>query len=139
MLLWCDGISRTPFPTLVVWAAFDEKAAKPGPVNLPAAPLMHGTGAFNAMWNMALAGSVCTMPSRSFDPKELLDTVQQHKVNSMSIVGDAFAKPILKALDENPGKWDISSLSVIISSCLLYPYAVAYDLSRVVSCVQQLR
>ncbi len=120
MVASLDGASKNPLPTFVDWAAFDEKVAKPGPVNLPAAPLMHGTGAFNAMWNMALAGSVCTMPSRSFDPKELLDTVQQHKVNSMSIVGDAFAKPILKALDENPGKWDISSLRVIISSGVMW-------------------
>ena len=28
----------------------------------------------------------------------------------MAIVGDAFAKPILRALDANPGRWDLSSL-----------------------------
>ncbi|MEY4228319.1 MAG: hypothetical protein RLZ84_911, partial [Actinomycetota bacterium] len=67
MVASLDGTSKNPLPTFVDWNAFDEKVSKPGPVNLPAAPLMHGTGAFNAMWNMALAGSVCTMPSRSFD------------------------------------------------------------------------
>ena len=51
--------------------------AKPGPRNLPAAPLMHGTGAFNAMWNLVLAGSVVTLVGRHFDPVELLDTIQQ--------------------------------------------------------------
>ena len=30
----------------------------------------------------------------------------------MSIVGDAFAKPILRALDAEPDRWDISSLRV---------------------------
>ena len=30
----------------------------------------------------------------------------------MSIVGDAFAKPILRALDAEPARWDISSLRV---------------------------
>ena len=56
---------------------------------------MHGTGAFNAMWNLVLAGSVVTLVGRHFDPVELLDTIQRERVNSISIVGDAFAKPIL--------------------------------------------
>jgi acyl-CoA synthetase (AMP-forming)/AMP-acid ligase II len=94
--------------------------AKPGPRNLPAAPLMHGTGAFNAMWNLVLAGSVVTMVGRHFDPIELLDTIQLHRVNSISIVGDAFAKPILRALDAEPERWDISSLRVIVSSGVMW-------------------
>jgi len=35
-------------------------------------------------------------------------------------VGDAFARPMLNSLDENPGKWDISSLKVIISSGVMW-------------------
>ena len=81
---------------------------------------MHGTGAFNAMWNLVLAGSVVTLPGRHFDPVELLDTIQHHRVNSISIVGDAFAKPILKALDAEPDRWDISSLRVMVSSGVIW-------------------
>ena len=51
----------------------DQRIAKPGPRNLPAAPLMHGTGAFNAMWNLVLAGSVVTVVGRHFDEQRLLD------------------------------------------------------------------
>ena len=94
--------------------------SKPGPSNLPAAPLMHGTGAFNAMWTLALAGSIVTTVGRHFDAVELLDTVQAQRVNSLSIVGDAFAKPILRALDAEPERWDISSLRVIISSGVIW-------------------
>ena len=72
------------------------------------------------MWNLVLAGSVETLVGRHFDPVELLDTVQAHKVNSMSIVGDAFAKPILRALDAEPNRWDISSLRVIVSSGVIW-------------------
>ncbi|MFZ4812796.1 MAG: AMP-binding protein, partial [Ilumatobacteraceae bacterium] len=115
-----DAASRNPLPTVPGWDAFDERIAKPGPRNLPAAPLMHGTGAFNAMWNLALAGSVVTVVGRHFDPIELLDTVQHQRVNSMSIVGDAFAKPILRALDAEPDRWDISSLRVIVSSGVIW-------------------
>ena len=41
-------------------------------------------------------------------------------MNSLSIVGDAFAKPILKALDAEPDRWDISSVRVIISSGVIW-------------------
>jgi acyl-CoA synthetase (AMP-forming)/AMP-acid ligase II len=115
-----DAPSRTPLPTTPGWAEFDARISKPGPRNLPAAPLMHGTGAFNAMWNLVLAGSVVTMVGRHFDPVELLDTIETHRVNSISIVGDAFAKPILRALDAEPDRWDISSLRVIVSSGVMW-------------------
>ena len=115
-----DAPSKNPLPTVPGWADFDARMAKPGPRNLPAAPLMHGTGAFNAMWNLVLAGSVVTLTGRHFDPVELLDTIQHHRVNSISIVGDAFAKPILKALDAEPDRWDISSLRVMVSSGVIW-------------------
>jgi acyl-CoA synthetase (AMP-forming)/AMP-acid ligase II len=115
-----DAPSKQPLPAVPGWDAFDARVAKPGPRNLPAAPLMHGTGAFNAMWNLVLAGSVATLEGRHFDPVELLDSVERLKVNSMSIVGDAFAKPILRALDAEQDRWDISSLRVIISSGVIW-------------------
>jgi acyl-CoA synthetase (AMP-forming)/AMP-acid ligase II len=115
-----DAGSRHPLPAEPGWDELDARFAKPGPVNLPAAPLMHGTGAFNAMWSLCMAGSVVTMPGRSFDAAALLDVVQQERVNSLSIVGDAFAKPILRALDEAPDRWDVSSLRVMISSGVMW-------------------
>jgi acyl-CoA synthetase (AMP-forming)/AMP-acid ligase II len=115
-----DAPSKRPLPTVPGWVEFDERIAKPGPRNLPAAPLMHGTGAFNAMWNLVLAGSVVTVVGRHFDPVELLDTIERDRVNSISIVGDAFAKPILRALDAEPERWDISSLRVIVSSGVMW-------------------
>ena len=105
------------FPTTTV---LDARASKPGPRNLPAAPLMHGTGLFGAFSNLNLAGSIVTTTSRSFDVVEFLDTVQTVGVNGTSIVGDAFAKPILKALDADPGRWDITSLRVIVSSGVMW-------------------
>jgi acyl-CoA synthetase (AMP-forming)/AMP-acid ligase II len=115
-----DGASKHPLPQLPGWDEFDARVAKPGPRNLPAAPLMHGTGAFNAMWNLVLAGSVVTTVGRHFDPTELLDLVQTQRVQSTSIVGDAFAKPLLRALDAEPDRWDISSLRVIVSSGVMW-------------------
>jgi acyl-CoA synthetase (AMP-forming)/AMP-acid ligase II len=115
-----DATSRNPLPAEPSEAALAERLTRPGPLNLPAAPLMHGTGAFNAMWNLTLAGSVVTLESRTFDVIELLDTCEQERVKSMSIVGDAFARPILRALDAEPDRWDISSLRVIVSSGVMW-------------------
>ncbi|MBI4884667.1 MAG: AMP-binding protein [Actinobacteria bacterium] len=115
-----DGASRHPLPATPGWDEFEARIAKPGPRNIPAAPLMHGTGAFNAMWNLVLAGSVTTLPSRHFDPVELLGAIEAHRANSISIVGDAFAKPILRALDAEPRRWDISSLRIAFSSGVIW-------------------
>jgi len=93
---------------------------KPGPLNLPAAPLMHGTGMFNAMSALVTGGSIVTLPGRRFDPVELLDTIEHERVKSTTIVGDAFAKPILRALDAEPDRWDISSLRVMLSSGVMW-------------------
>jgi 3-oxocholest-4-en-26-oate---CoA ligase len=115
-----DAASRHPFPPEPSADALAERLTRPGPVNLPAAPLMHGTGAFNAMWNLCLAGSVVTLTGRSFDVVELLDTCEHERVKSLSIVGDAFAKPMLRALDAEPGRWDVGSLRVIVSSGVMW-------------------
>ena len=77
-----------------------------------------------------VGGSVVTMTGRHFDPTELLDTVEAERINSMSIVGDAFAKPILKALDAEPERWDISSLRVIVSSGVIWSAATKAGLLR---------
>ncbi len=83
---------------------------------MPACPLMHGTGGFTANTILAEGGRVCLLESRKYDPVEMLDTIEREKVNGLVIVGDPFSLPLLAALDENPGKWDLSSLMMIISS-----------------------
>ncbi|MDQ3468500.1 MAG: AMP-binding protein [Actinomycetota bacterium] len=118
-----DAANRKRLPPEQDLQAATERVAKPGPRNLPAAPLMHGTGLFNALSNLMIGGSVVTMEGSKFDPLELLDTVQAERINSMSIVGDAFAKPILRALDAEPQRWDISSLRVIVSSGVMWSAA----------------
>ena len=44
------------------------------------------------------------------------------------MVGDAFGKPILKALDANPGKWNLSSLLGITSSGVMWSEEVKQQL-----------
>lgn len=87
---------------------------------LPAAPLMHGTAAFSAFGMLGAGGAVVLCPGTRFDVEELLDTVAEHRVTDLSIVGDAFARPMLEALDAEPGRWDVSSVGVILSSGVMW-------------------
>ena len=89
-------------------------------VSIPCAPLMHGTGVWiGAMIPQLGGGRVVTLTNRALDPHEVLDTVQRERVTAITIVGDTFAKPIIRALDEPAGRrtpYDTSSLQAIISS-----------------------
>jgi fatty-acyl-CoA synthase len=91
-----------------------------GPLHLPACPLMHGTGGFTAMAAMTVGGSIVTLTGRHFDPVELLDTIDRENVNTVAIVGDAFAKPLLRTLDEHPGRWRLSTLLALVSSGVMW-------------------
>jgi 3-oxocholest-4-en-26-oate---CoA ligase len=106
------------------------RLTRPGPVAVPACPLMHGTGAFIAFQVLVQGGCIVTLTGRTFDVTELLDTVEAERVNVLAIVGDAFAKPMLRALDEHPGRWDISSLLVVVSSGVMWSEATKQGLLR---------
>jgi 3-oxocholest-4-en-26-oate---CoA ligase len=92
----------------------------PAFVLLSACPLMHGTGQFSSLIAMNLGGSVVTLPSRHFSVDELLGIVQHRRVNSIIIVGQAFADPILDHLDANPGAYDLSSVIMMSSSGVMW-------------------
>jgi fatty-acyl-CoA synthase len=106
-------------------ASIDELVARMGEdwpafVLLSACPLMHGTGQFSSLIAMNLGGSVVTLPSRHFSVDELLGIVQHRRVNSIIIVGQAFAGPILDHLDANPGAYDLSSVIMMSSSGVMW-------------------
>ncbi|MEI8321543.1 MAG: AMP-binding protein [Actinomycetes bacterium] len=68
------------------------------PTNLCAAPLMHGVALFLAMSSFVLGGKVILLNSRKFDPRELIELSEKYSVTQLSIVGDAFSKPITRYL-----------------------------------------
>jgi acyl-CoA synthetase (AMP-forming)/AMP-acid ligase II len=102
----------------------------PGARLVPACPLMHGTGQFTAFIVMTGGGCVVSLPGPRFDPVELWQTVQDERVNAVTIVGDAFARPMLQALDDHPGRWDLSSLLLISSSGVMWSHEVKQGLLR---------
>ncbi len=97
---------------------------------LPACPQMHGTGNFPCLSSWCAGGAVVTLTERHFDAVELLDTIERRGVGHLSIVGDAFGKPILRALDASPGRWDLSSLVQIVSSGVMWSKEIKEGLLR---------
>ena len=95
-------------------------------------PLMHGTGMWlGAFLPLLLGGTAITTSNLGFDPDQLWAQVQNKKATNIVIVGDAFAKPMLDALnrgesDGNP--YDISSVQVIISSGVMWSAEVKQGL-----------
>ncbi len=125
-----DAANKRRLPPEPDLDAAGDRITKAGPRNMPGAPLMHGTGLFNAMSTLLVGGSVTTMTGRHFDPVELLDHVERFGINSISFVGDAMAKPILRALDAEPNRWDISTLRVIVSSGVMWSQETKAGLLR---------
>ncbi|MEO1029433.1 MAG: acyl-CoA synthetase [Pseudomonadota bacterium] len=98
---------------------------------LPACPLMHGTGLFTALGAFLNGGAIVTLANRDrFDPVELWETVERNGVTAMAIVGDAFAKPMIKVLDDAPGKYDLSSMASITSSGVMWSMEVKQALLK---------
>ncbi|HSL75191.1 MAG TPA: AMP-binding protein, partial [Ilumatobacteraceae bacterium] len=106
-----SGLIQSGFPLLGVAAPTDaaevagivKTAVEEGRqlVSIPCAPLMHGTGLWIGCFIPHLAGGhVITLTNRSLDPHEVLATVERHRANAVTIVGDSFAKPLIRALDE---------------------------------------
>ena len=92
--------------------------------SLVGCPLMHGTGMWlGAFLPLNLGGTVITTPNLGFDANQLWSQVEDKGVTNIVIVGDAFAKPMLNALDvaKNTGNpFDIESVRTIISSGVMW-------------------
>jgi len=119
-----------PAPDTVAEHAQNIAASGGGRRSFPVCPQMHGTGLMTSIGALANGGCVVTTDSARFDPEETWQMVHNHKVNAMAIVGDAFAKPMLAALDEAPDKYDISSVMTIISSGVMWSPDVKMGLLR---------
>ncbi len=79
-------------------------------IGMPLAPLMHGACWWYACIQLLAGNSVVLNPERTLVGETVWDIVEKEKVNSLSIVGDAMAVPLLDALESNPGRWELGSV-----------------------------
>ena len=102
--------------------------------SLVGCPLMHGTGMWlGAFLPLLLGGTSITSKNLGFDADQLWTQVENTNTSNIVIVGDAFAKPMVDALDraEELGKlYDLSSVKVIISSGVMWSEEVKNGLLK---------
>ena len=90
---------------------------------LAAAPLMHGTSGIAALTTHMTGGAILTLGEHSFSGAALFDCVQRHRATHLTIVGDAFTRPMLEALEEASERgepYDLSSIFLILSSGVMW-------------------
>jgi len=110
--LWQMARPGTQPPDVEASMRADKRAA----TCLPACPLMHGTGLFIALSTLGGGGTVVLLDTPRLDADAVWDAVEREQVQACTIVGDAFARPLLAALDAAPDRWDLSGLRAITSS-----------------------
>ena len=114
------GITDLDWSAPSIERARQLRASYPLPLALPASPMMHSTGLIMASLPvLTLGGTVISLTSPHFDADELFTAVERHRPSTVSIVGDAFARPMLRALDRQAAMgapYDTSSLITITSA-----------------------
>jgi len=83
-------------------------------VMFPVAPLMHGAAQLATWIGFLQAATVVLV--RKYDPVDVLRTIERERANSLSIVGDAMARPLVEALAGPLAGTDVSSVLVVSSA-----------------------
>lgn len=74
-------------------------------------PLMHAAGMWTAFAGLLSGLPVVLYDQTRFDPRAVLETAQREKVGLMTMVGDAYAGPLVEELRR--GSYDLASLFAI--------------------------
>lgn len=89
-----------------------QKVAHAGPPWFAVSPLMHAAGLWTA-FSAVLCGqtTILSETGHGFDPGTVLRTAERHRVGLMTMVGDAYAAPLVEELGRR--SYDLSSLFAI--------------------------
>jgi acyl-CoA synthetase (AMP-forming)/AMP-acid ligase II len=79
---------------------------------------MHGAAQWSTLRFWFEGGTVVFVPR--FTPHGVWETIAREKVTTVMITGDAMARPMIEALEEDPDAYDLSSLFVISSSAAVF-------------------
>jgi fatty-acyl-CoA synthase len=92
----------------------DEIRAKLGFEGQPwfaVSPLMHAAGMWTAFAGLLNGLPIVLYDKTRFDPRAVLETAEREKVGMMTMVGDAYAGPLVEEL--RAGSYDLSSMYAI--------------------------
>lgn len=113
-----------PISSLSELAERNAEASAPTPVALMACPLMHATAFGNTLQMLALGATIVLLDNRHFDPAELWSAVEDNGVTWLTMVGDAFGRPLLGELETSPGRWNLESVRVVYSAGVMWSQEV---------------
>ncbi len=100
-----------------------ERARAKNPIAMmTAAPLIHGAAQLGTLIAL-LQGHKAVIAPR-FDAHLIWQTIEQERVMTLSVVGDAMARPLAEALAEDPSRYDTSSLFITSSAGAILSQAV---------------
>jgi acyl-CoA synthetase (AMP-forming)/AMP-acid ligase II len=91
---------------------------------LIAAPMFHSWGLAHFNLGLTLSTTLVLLPK--FDPKRILDAIQQHRVQALIVV-PVMLQRLLEARRESPVRHDLSSLRVIAASGSALPGHLANE------------
>jgi len=97
---------------------------------LPAAPFIHGAAQWGALIGFFAGGTIVLQPGKSFDAKRIVQLISEEKVSTLTVVGDAMARPIVEALNAKSDDTDVSSLMVVASAGAVLSPTVKEQLSQ---------
>lgn len=91
------------------------------------APLVHGAALQSMVSAFCLGATQVLM--RDFDPVEALTLIERERVMTMTVVGDAAARPLADAIAKCGSEFDLSSLFVVGSGGALFSQSVREQLT----------
>ncbi|MCA9680281.1 MAG: AMP-binding protein, partial [Myxococcales bacterium] len=91
---------------------------------MPAAPLIHGAAQLGAWIGLFTGGTLVIQPGRSFDAVRVSELIGAERVTTITLVGDAMARPLCDALGAPGASYDTSSLLAIASAGAILSPAV---------------
>ena len=100
--------------------------SKPPMAGMTAAPLIHGAAQLGTMIALFQGWKAVLVPR--FEPRLVWEQVARERPVSLSVVGDAMARPLAAALAERDPSWDLSSLMVFSSAGAILSQAVKDEL-----------
>ncbi len=77
------------------------------------APMMHGAAMWSSLISLFAGHAVVVNDQPHFDAEHIWDIVERDGVNIISVVGDAMALPLVKALEAQPGRWKLDRLMIV--------------------------
>jgi acyl-CoA synthetase (AMP-forming)/AMP-acid ligase II len=99
---------------------------------LPAAPFIHGAAQWAAWIGLHSGGKVVIQPGPSFDAHEVCRLVGAESVNTLTLVGDAMALPIVDALAAPGASYNFTTCFAIASAGAVLSASVRQRLQELV-------